>query len=124
MRVFIASIIDDLIDVAIVAHDLAANTPWANAQEDAYNWLVQQDTVEYVALAHELHVPSATTPGLIYKANGACQCKAFAQHNACWHRAAARLVRRALERGEQRRIADRAARRAVAYAGVDELFAS
>lgn len=32
--------------------------------------------------------------GEIYTANGACQCKAFAEGQPCWHRAAARLVRR------------------------------
>lgn len=32
--------------------------------------------------------------GEIYTANGACQCKAFAKGQPCWHRAAARLVRR------------------------------
>ncbi len=32
--------------------------------------------------------------GEIYSANGACQCKAFANNKPCWHRAAARLVER------------------------------
>src|SRR5262245_23896800 len=30
----------------------------------------------------------------IYSANGRCQCAAFEYGEACWHRAAARLVRR------------------------------
>ena len=30
--------------------------------------------------------------GEIYTANGTCQCKAFANGQPCWHRAAARLV--------------------------------
>lgn len=30
----------------------------------------------------------------IYRANGACQCKAYAKGFPCWHRAAARLVER------------------------------
>jgi hypothetical protein len=30
----------------------------------------------------------------IYEANGSCQCKAFANGQPCWHRAAARLVER------------------------------
>lgn len=34
----------------------------------------------------------------IYRANGVCQCKAFEQGQPCWHRAAARLVQRYLER--------------------------
>jgi hypothetical protein len=32
--------------------------------------------------------------GEIYRANGACQCKAYANSQPCWHRAAARLVKR------------------------------
>jgi hypothetical protein len=32
--------------------------------------------------------------GEIYSANGACQCKAFGHGQPCWHRAAARLVKR------------------------------
>lgn len=32
--------------------------------------------------------------GEIYTANGTCQCQAFAKGQPCWHRAAARLVRR------------------------------
>ena len=30
----------------------------------------------------------------IYSANGTCQCKAFSNGQPCWHRAAARLVKR------------------------------
>ncbi len=33
----------------------------------------------------------------IYTANGVCQCRAFAEGQACFHRAAARLVRLYLE---------------------------
>ena len=32
--------------------------------------------------------------GEIYTVNGSCQCKAFANGQPCWHRAAARLVQR------------------------------
>lgn len=32
--------------------------------------------------------------GEIYSANGSCQCKAFANNQPCWHRAAARLIQR------------------------------
>lgn len=32
--------------------------------------------------------------GEIYTANGSCQCKAYEKGFPCWHRAAARLVRR------------------------------
>jgi hypothetical protein len=30
----------------------------------------------------------------IYNANGSCQCKAFTKGQPCWHRAAARLIKR------------------------------
>src|SRR5215208_7666901 len=32
--------------------------------------------------------------GEIYRASGACQCKAYTNGQPCWHRAAARLVQR------------------------------
>jgi hypothetical protein len=32
----------------------------------------------------------------IYEANGTCQCRAFELGYPCWHRAAARIVQRAL----------------------------
>ncbi len=32
--------------------------------------------------------------GEIYQANSACQCKAYSKGQPCWHRAAARLVKR------------------------------
>jgi hypothetical protein len=35
-----------------------------------------------------------SSSGEIYEANGACQCKAYANGQPCWHRAAARLVQR------------------------------
>lgn len=33
----------------------------------------------------------------IYEAHGACQCKAYQKNQPCWHRAAARLVKRYAE---------------------------
>ncbi|HEV2802431.1 MAG TPA: hypothetical protein VGW12_18315 [Pyrinomonadaceae bacterium] len=35
--------------------------------------------------------------GEIYTANGTCQCKAYTNHQPCWHRAAARLVARYMQ---------------------------
>jgi hypothetical protein len=32
--------------------------------------------------------------GEIYSANGTCQCKAYLSGQPCWHRAAARLIKR------------------------------
>lgn len=39
--------------------------------------------------------------GQTYHANGACQCKAYEFHQACWHRAAAQLVKRYREAERQ-----------------------
>jgi len=81
-----------------VAHVKAGNNErWQNAIDTAWDWLLQQDAVEFDHAAHALRFPIATEAGTVYEANGDCQCRAFAQHTACWHRAAARLVRRALE---------------------------
>lgn len=94
----IAHIIDQLctaIDAARISalHD----SRWSHAIETAADWLLQQDAVEYDRETHALTIESATRPGTFYTANGSCGCEAFASHNACWHRAAARLVRRATE---------------------------
>ena len=35
--------------------------------------------------------------GEIYSANGSCQCRAYANGQPCWHRAAARLVERYIQ---------------------------
>ena len=42
---------------------------------------------------HSLLIASSSSER-IYSANGVCQCQAFAHNQPCWHRAAARLVRR------------------------------
>lgn len=97
---------------------------------------------------------ASSTSSEIYSANGICQCVAYTGvdsktgirlHNGgqpCWHRAAARLVRRhdeqqAIAETAQRILAalevsqpvatetvvERGARRAKAYAEIDELYA-
>lgn len=95
----IATIIDALIEVVVPSarHDAANDSRWLNAIDAAYDWLLHQDTVSYDPASHSLEVASATHAGRIYRANGACQCRTYAEDHACWHRAAARLVRRALE---------------------------
>lgn len=35
----------------------------------------------------------SSTSNNVYAANGVCQCKAYLQHQPCWHRAAARIWR-------------------------------
>jgi hypothetical protein len=86
----------DATDTALAA--TVNNDRWTNAVTKAYDWLLTQDVVEYDRRTGVLLVPSATDHGVIFQANGVCQCKAAARGYPCWHRAAARLVRRALER--------------------------
>ena len=96
-------LVNDFIIELVDATDAALSSTesidrWKNAIKTAYNWLLTQDVVEYDRRTGVLLVPSATEHGVVYQANGVCQCKAAARGYACWHRAAARLVRRALER--------------------------
>lgn len=93
-----AQILDALVEVVDAARASGNLTPtWARALDTAYDYLLTVDTIEFNDLAHALRVESATEAGKFYTANGDCQCKAFTQGaGVCWHRAAARLVRRAL----------------------------
>lgn len=78
--------------------DAAGNQRWLNAIGAAWDYLLQVDEISYDQAAGAIRVESATEAGKHYTSNGDCQCRAFT-HGAgvCWHRAAARLVRRALE---------------------------
>jgi len=111
VRLVIAEITADIDAVYDAACITVTDKRWSAAIDKAWSWLHNQRTVLYRASDHTLYVPSATAPGLIYTANGACQCQAYAAHNACWHRAAARLVRRALE---AQIVRERGAREALA----------
>ena len=91
----IAALLDALVAAVDTARAATTDARWLNALNTGYSWLLEQDVITFDAARHELTVNSPS--GRVYRANGACQCEAFAKHNACWHRAAARLVRRALE---------------------------
>jgi hypothetical protein len=92
----IAALLDALVDAVETARaPLGDGSRWLTAVNVAADWLLQQDAVTFDAETHELTVNSPS--GKTYRANGICQCGAFTHSNACWHRAAARLVRRALE---------------------------
>ena len=94
----VATLTDAICEALDTAREKAAgNLRWMVALDSAANWLLQQEELAWDGEAHALHVPSASTPGIVYIANGACQCEAFSKHNACWHRAAARLVKRAID---------------------------
>jgi len=103
-----ADLIDGLcasVDAARVAAE--GNTRWLAALDTAYGYLLQQEVISFDLAALALRVESASAPGKAYIANGECACRSFAEGNACWHRAAARLVRRALEWHEARDLAAR-----------------
>jgi hypothetical protein len=106
----VARVLDDLCAVYDAAVAKAADdSRWMAALDKAWGWLLAQDSVEYRASDHALKVESNTEPGRVYVSNGSCQCHAYDRHNACWHRAAARLVRRAWELADARETADLAA---------------
>ena len=94
----IATLLDSLVtavDAARVAS--SGHARWLNALTTGYDWLLLQETISFNKEQHELLVTSPS--GKTYHANGVCQCEAFTKGEGipCWHRAAARLLRRALE---------------------------
>jgi hypothetical protein len=76
------------------AHDMPQ--AWRRALDGAYAALLELDgcAVEYAADGSiaAAHIPSATEPGVTYRVNGECQCRAHEHSNPCWHRAAKRLL--------------------------------
>ena len=77
--------------IVAAAKEAAAQYPrWLNAIERAARELETNAWIERGD--HGLVIASPS--GNVYTANGACQCDAYSFGNACWHRAAARLVRR------------------------------
>lgn len=93
-----AAILDALVAAVEYARGSTAPDAWQRAITAAYDYLLQVDTISYDVAAHAIRVESATRSGRAYIANGDCQCEAFTRGaGVCWHRAAARLMRRALE---------------------------
>jgi hypothetical protein len=120
--------LDHLLSSVDAARTATAEKRWLNAIDSAYEWLMEQDSVTLDADG-SLLVESATEPGKIYAANGSCQCVAYIGGNPCWHRSAARLVRRmmeAMEKQEKARqikaLGVRLAERRRAYDEIDALF--
>lgn len=119
-------------DKALV--DAAAHPRWINAIGRA---LIELDQNPWIARG-ELHGLVIGSPsGNVYAANGTCQCPAYSHGRACWHRAAARLVRLHDEAQQHRELAaaararqsaerptaDKIARARIATAALNELFA-
>jgi len=77
--------------VAQAAFDkVSGNRRWETAIAKAKAQLESNPYMHFDGKALLILSPS----GEIYTANGNCQCKAFANGQPCWHRAAARLVER------------------------------
>lgn len=70
---------------------------WTNAIAKATVQLENNPFMTFNLDSHSLLILSEQS-GEIYTANGTCQCKAFEQGQPCWHRAAARIVTRYLEK--------------------------
>lgn len=70
---------------------------WTNAIAKA---TVQLETNPHMTYNHDSHSLLILSPesGAVYEANGVCGCKAFELGQPCWHRAAARIVTRYIER--------------------------
>ncbi len=66
-------------------------TSWVRAIEKAAE---QVHDNPYISETENGLLVLSATGGEIYHANGKCQCKAYARGMACWHRAAAKLVKR------------------------------
>jgi len=77
-----------VVDQALL--DAAAHPRWVVAIGRAVVELHSNPWIERGDL-HGLIIASPS--GNLYTANGDCQCEAHRYGNACWHRAAARLVR-------------------------------
>jgi hypothetical protein len=91
-----SSTLQAVADQALI--DAAAHPRWVTAIGRA---LIELDTNPWIARG-DLHGLVIGSPsGNLYSANGVCQCLAYQHGNACWHRAAARLVRLHDEAREQ-----------------------
>jgi hypothetical protein len=105
--------------------DAVAHPRWVNAINRAFQEIDSNPWIERNAEGHGLIIGSPS--GTVYSANGVCQCEAYAHGRACWHRAAARLVRlhdeaqqhREMTATSRRIAAERFAR---AKAAMDEIY--
>lgn len=100
--------------------DAAAHPRWLTAIGRA---LVEINDNPYMEWQDD-HLLIGSPSGNLYTANGVCQCEAFTHGQPCWHRAAARLVRRYQE-AQAVSVATKIARarRETAKGEMAELFA-
>lgn len=93
-----ADLLDFLVDAVDAARASTAPAAWQRAIDRAYDTLLQLDVIAYDLAAGAIRLASASEPGVERIANGDCPCPAFVKGDGvCYHRAAARLVKRALE---------------------------
>jgi hypothetical protein len=125
-QIAVAAILDFLCEAKDRAVEAAANDPrWLSAVDRAWGFILSVDSLDFDAATATLLVPSATDHLHTYRANGQCQCEAHARGIPCWHRAAARLVVRALALAEQaREAAEQAELTALAQQLVDDAHAA
>jgi hypothetical protein len=83
------TILSQVVSKALV--DAVAHPRWVNAIRRAFEEIDSNPWIERNTEGHGLIIGSPS--GTVYSANGVCQCQAFEHGHACWHRAAARLVR-------------------------------
>jgi len=90
----VPALLDSLVIAVDAARQAAAgNSRWVNAINAGFDHLLQVEVIEVDA--HDALIYRSES-GATYRANGSCQCVAFAQGQPCKHRAAARLVHNAL----------------------------
>ncbi len=92
-----AQIIADALSKVELTADAQTKKRWINAIAKAVVEIEENGNfMSWMAEDKSLLIWSQKTDG-IYTSNGVCQCRAFVQGVACYHRAAARLVRIYLE---------------------------
>ena len=91
-----------IIDYLPAARDEAlakvqGNAKWIERIEDAYDWLLRQDSVEHY---DGVVLMDSDSSDETYTVNGHCNCKAGQSGQMCKHRVRARLFKLALEKSE------------------------
>lgn len=102
--------------VVTTALESASQHPrWVNAIQRAAKELVENPYIEAVGDHLLIGSPSGNT----YESNGICQCTAYTNGKACWHRAATQLVYRY---NESVKNAAKQVKRERALVEINELF--
>lgn len=92
-----ADLIASVADAAL--EKTVGNTRWTRAIARAWEYLDITSTVEFDRTTGDILVPSHDGRRL-YRAGRTCECDAYRYGQPCWHRAAARLMLRAVQAAE------------------------